>query len=65
MSILKPESEGRQVEWNIADLPFVECDPVLIKQGEESLQKLVQDVADGITEKVMATLRRKQSSDGS
>ncbi len=33
------------------------------EQGE-SLEKLVQEVADGITEKAMATLRRKQSSDG-
>ena len=33
-------------------------------QREESLEKLVQEVADGITEKVMTTLRRKQSSHG-
>jgi PAS domain S-box-containing protein len=37
MSMLKPESEGRQVEWIIADLPFVECDPVLIKQVFQNL----------------------------
>jgi len=35
--MLKPESEGRQVEWIIADLPFVECDPVLIKQVLQNL----------------------------
>src|SRR5947208_6308448 len=37
VSMLKPESEGRQVEWIIADLPFVECDPILIKQVLQNL----------------------------
>jgi len=35
--MLKPESDGRQVEWIIADLRFVECDPVLIKQVLQNL----------------------------
>ena len=29
---LQPETEGREIEWQIADLPFVECDPALVKQ---------------------------------
>jgi PAS domain S-box-containing protein len=29
---LKPECAGRQVEWKIDTLPFVECDPALMKQ---------------------------------
>jgi signal transduction histidine kinase len=29
---LLPEAEGRIVEWKVAPLPFVECDPALIKQ---------------------------------
>jgi light-regulated signal transduction histidine kinase (bacteriophytochrome) len=29
---LKPELEGREIEWQIGPLPFVECDPALIKQ---------------------------------
>jgi signal transduction histidine kinase len=37
VSMLTSESEGRQVEWKIADLPFVECDPVLIKQVFQNL----------------------------
>jgi signal transduction histidine kinase len=37
VSILNPESEGRQVEWKIADLPFVDCDPVLVKQVFQNL----------------------------
>jgi len=29
--MLKPEWDGRDVEWKIADLPLVECDPTLMK----------------------------------
>lgn len=29
---LKPETEGREFDWQIGKLPFVECDPALIKQ---------------------------------
>ncbi len=35
--LLKPEYEGRTVEWKIAQLPFVECDPTLIKQVFQNL----------------------------
>ncbi len=34
---LGPDCEGRQVEWKIGDLPFVECDPGLIKQVFQNL----------------------------
>ncbi len=34
---LQPETEGRQVEWKIASLPFVECDPALMKQVFQNL----------------------------
>jgi signal transduction histidine kinase len=37
IAILQPDSEGRQVEWIIADLPAVECDPVLVKQIFQNL----------------------------
>jgi light-regulated signal transduction histidine kinase (bacteriophytochrome) len=37
IAILQPEREGRSVEWVIADLPVVECDPVLIKQVFQNL----------------------------
>jgi PAS domain S-box-containing protein len=37
VAILQPESEGREVEWNIAELPEVECDPVLTKQVFQNL----------------------------
>ncbi len=29
---LKPETEGRQIDWKVGPLPFVECDPALMKQ---------------------------------
>jgi PAS domain S-box-containing protein len=37
IAILQPESQGRQVEWAIADLPAVDCDPVLVKQVFQNL----------------------------
>jgi PAS domain S-box-containing protein len=37
IAILRSECEGRQVEWNIAELPLVECDPVLVKQVFQNL----------------------------
>jgi PAS domain S-box-containing protein len=36
-AMLQPDLEGRQVEWRIADLPTVECDPVLVKQVFQNL----------------------------
>jgi signal transduction histidine kinase len=29
---MQPELEGRKIEWQIADLPSIECDPGLVKQ---------------------------------
>jgi PAS domain S-box-containing protein len=29
---LQPELRDREIDWQIADLPFIECDPTLIKQ---------------------------------
>ena len=37
LAILEPESEGRQVQWVIGELPLVECDPVLAKQVFQNL----------------------------
>jgi len=34
---LEPECTGRQIEWRIADLPFVDCDPGLMKQVFQNL----------------------------
>jgi PAS domain S-box-containing protein len=37
IGMLQPDIEGRQVEWKIADLPFVECDPALLRQVFQNL----------------------------
>ena len=37
VAMLQPESEGRQVEWTISDLPAVACDPVLVRQVFQNL----------------------------
>jgi PAS domain S-box-containing protein len=29
---LQPDMEGREIDWKISPLPFVECDPALMKQ---------------------------------
>jgi PAS domain S-box-containing protein len=34
---LKAECEGRQVQWKIDNLPFVDCDPALMKQVFQNL----------------------------
>ena len=37
VSMLSPETEGRAVSWKIANLPSIECDPVLIRQVFQNL----------------------------
>jgi light-regulated signal transduction histidine kinase (bacteriophytochrome) len=37
IAMLQPDSEGRQLEWVIADLPVVDCDPILVKQVFQNL----------------------------
>jgi PAS domain S-box-containing protein len=54
IAILQPDGEGRQVEWVIADLPTVACDPVLVKQVFQNLLanalKFTRPQADGNAE---------------
>jgi PAS domain S-box-containing protein len=37
INLLTLETEGRQVEWRIGQLPFVECDPILMPQVFQNL----------------------------
>ncbi len=37
VQVLEPETQQRQVEWRIAGLPSVECDPVLVRQIFQNL----------------------------
>ena len=37
ITMLKPDTEGRQVEWKIAELPQIDCDPTLLRQVFQNL----------------------------
>jgi PAS domain S-box-containing protein len=37
IAMLEPDSAGRHIDWKIADLPVLECDPVLVKQIFQNL----------------------------
>jgi PAS domain S-box-containing protein len=37
ISMLKPECDGRDVEWRIAKLPALDCDPILMAQVFQNL----------------------------
>ncbi|HMD18168.1 MAG TPA: PAS domain S-box protein [Terriglobales bacterium] len=37
IAILEPDTAGRGVQWVVADLPLVECDPVLVRQIFQNL----------------------------
>jgi signal transduction histidine kinase len=37
IAMLQPDGEGREVQWVIAELPAVECDPVLVRQVFQNL----------------------------
>jgi two-component system, sensor histidine kinase and response regulator len=37
ISMLQPECEGREVEWRIAKLPALDCDPILMAQVFQNL----------------------------
>ncbi len=32
VTLLQPETKGREIEWQIEELPCIECDPALMKQ---------------------------------
>jgi signal transduction histidine kinase len=37
ITMLQPETEGREVHWIVADLPAVDCDPILVEQIFQNL----------------------------
>lgn len=37
LALLEPEIAGRNIAWKIADLPFLECDPTLVRQVFQNL----------------------------
>jgi PAS domain S-box-containing protein len=66
IAMLQPESDGRQVEWVIAELPAVECDPVLVKQIFQNLLanalKFTRPGADGHAEALPSTVQTEGSA---
>ena len=55
---LKPELQGRDIEWKIASLPFVECDPGLLKQV---FQNLISNAAKFTRPRAKAVIEIGQS----
>jgi PAS domain S-box-containing protein len=37
VAVLEPDTKGRQVEWKIAELPKIDCDPTLMRQVFQNL----------------------------
>jgi PAS domain S-box-containing protein len=60
ISLLQPDMEGRAVIWKIADLPLVECDPVLIKQV---FQNLIANALKFTRTRERATIEISQSQE--
>jgi PAS domain S-box-containing protein len=37
ITMLTPDTEGRQVQWKVAELPKIDCDPTLVRQVFQNL----------------------------
>jgi light-regulated signal transduction histidine kinase (bacteriophytochrome) len=64
IAILQPESEGRQVEWVISNLPLVECDPVLVKQIFQNLLANALKFTRGRTPSIIEISHGENTEDG-
>jgi PAS domain S-box-containing protein len=64
IAILQPESEGRQVEWVVSNLPLVECDPVLVKQIFQNLMTNALKFTRGRTPSIIEISHRENTEDG-
>jgi PAS domain S-box-containing protein len=64
VAMLQPDSEGRQVEWMIADLSAVECDPVLVKQVFQNLLANALKFTRPRTHAVIEVSHKENAEDG-
>jgi PAS domain S-box-containing protein len=54
VSMLQPECEGRDVEWRVAKLPALDCDPILMVQVFQNLLGNAMKYSRGRTRAVIA-----------
>jgi PAS domain S-box-containing protein len=61
IGVLEPDIRDRQVEWKIAGLPFVECDPTLVKLV---FQNLISNALKYSRPRPLAVIEIGQTHDG-
>lgn len=61
VAMLKPETEGREIEWKISRLPVLACDPVLIKQV---FQNLIANALKFTRKRDLAVIEIGHAADG-
>ena len=64
VAMMQPDCEGRQVEWMIADLSGVECDPVLVKQVFQNLLANALKFTRPRTHAVIEVSHKENAEDG-
>ena len=64
VAMMQPDCEGRQVEWMIADLSVVECDPVLVKQVFQNLLANALKFTRPRTQAVIEVSHKGNAEDG-
>ena len=64
ITILEPDMRGREVKWAVADLPGVECDPVLVRQIFQNLMANALKFTRSRTETVIEICATQKQEDG-
>ncbi len=64
VAMMQPDCEGRQVEWAIADLSGVKCDPVLVKQIFQNLLANALKFTRPRTHAVIEVSHQENAEDG-
>jgi len=64
IAILEPDTAGRGVQWVVADLPLVECDPVLVRQIFQNLLANALKFSRGRAPAVIQVSHKENTEDG-